>query len=170
VSDVDWLTPSLAVGGCFPIETAERLAREHGIARIVDLRSEDRDEELELARHGIRLLHLPTEDQRAVSPEMLDEGVAWVREGLAAGQRVLIHCQHGIGRSALLAMCVLVQDGMPPIEAMSVAKDARAVVSPSPEQLKGFIEFTRRHRSVTGAAWPLPSFTALAAIAYRHLA
>ena len=48
----DWLTEVLAVGGCFPIQAAERLALEHGISRVVDLRDEDCDEELSLARHG----------------------------------------------------------------------------------------------------------------------
>jgi protein-tyrosine phosphatase len=167
--EIDWLTGTLAVGGCFPVDAAARLARE-GITRVVDLRAEACDEEVELARHGIRLLHLPTEDACAVSSPMLADGVAWVRDALAEGRRVLVHCQHGIGRSALLATCVLVDGGMAPLAALKLAKEARAVVSPSPDQLRAFIEFARQRRAATGAAWQVPSFDALAAIAYRHLA
>lgn len=163
----DWLTETLAVGGCFPIEAAERLALDHGIMRVVDLRDEECDEELSLARHGIRLLHLPTQDCCAVGRESIAHGVAWVRAALATRHRVLIHCQHGIGRSALLAMCVLVDGGMAPLAAMKLAKDARAVVSPSPEQLRAFMAFAAERRS--GGGWTIPSFDELAAIAYRHL-
>jgi protein-tyrosine phosphatase len=163
----DWLTDALAVGGCFPIQAAARLVADHGISRVVDLRGEDCDEELSLARHGIRLLHLPTEDCRALSRDSLGRGVAWVRAALAGNQRVLIHCQHGIGRSALLAMCVLVDGGMAPLAAMKLAKDARAVVSPSPEQLRALLGFAAERRA--GRRWSLPTFEELAAIAYRHL-
>ncbi|HXU61319.1 MAG TPA: dual specificity protein phosphatase [Polyangia bacterium] len=163
----DWLTEVLAVGGCFPIQAAERLALEHGISRVVDLRDEDCDEELSLARHGIRLLHLPTQDCCAIARDSIAHGVAWVRAALRAKHRVLIHCQHGIGRSALLAMCVLVDQGMSPLAAMKLAKDARAVISPSPDQLRALMAFAAERRA--GETWTVPSFDELAAIAYRHL-
>ncbi len=163
----DWLTEVLAVGGCFPVEAAERLAAEHGISRVVDLRDEDCDEELSLARHGIRLLHLPTQDCCAIGLASIAHGVAWVRAALAAQHRVLIHCQHGIGRSALLAMCVLVDGGMAPVAAMKLAKDARPVISPSPDQLRALLAFAARRHA--GETWTLPTFDELATIAYRHL-
>jgi protein-tyrosine phosphatase len=166
--NIDWLTESLAVGGSFPQDAAGRLAGEHEITRVVDLRDEDCDEIVSLRRHGIHHLHLPTPDARAISPGNISRGVAWVARAMAARRKVLIHCQHGIGRSALLAMCVLVDAGVPPLETMLLAKDAREVVSPSPEQLAAFILFAGQRRRAT-ATWVVPSFEALAAIAYRHL-
>jgi protein-tyrosine phosphatase len=166
--DLDWLTSWIAVGGAFPIERAERLASAHGITRVVDLRAEACDEELVLKRAGIALLHLPTADCCAIAQPMIREGVAWVACALAEGRRVLIHCQHGIGRSALLALCVLVEGGLDPLEALELAKGARRVVSPSPEQLEAFIEFARGVRARSPAArWAVPSFEGLARIAYR---
>jgi predicted protein tyrosine phosphatase len=164
----DWLTDRIAVGGWFAAETAEMLAGLHGITRVVDLRGEDCDDELALARNGMRLLHLPTEDSCAVAPEAIERGVEWVRAALRARHRILIHCQHGIGRSALLALCVMVDSGIPPLMAMTLAKDARAVVSPSPEQLQAFMAFATTRSA--GQAWTVPSFEELASIAYRHLA
>src|SRR5512142_815655 len=64
--DFDWVTPTLAVGARFAPSDAARLAREHEIRHVVDLRVEECDDERVLERHGIELLHLPTEDVCAI--------------------------------------------------------------------------------------------------------
>ena len=162
--DFHWLTNSLAVGGCFPIERARELSAEHGIGAVIDLRSEDRDDEDALWREEIQLLHLPTPDLEAANVEALDRGVRFARERMEAGAKVLIHCQHGIGRSALLALCVLVDQGWEPLDALSHAKDIRAAVSPSRLQYEGWAAWlTSRGKSA-------PDYHAFGCIAYRHLA
>jgi protein-tyrosine phosphatase len=95
---------------------------------------------------------------------MLDRGVRFVREHAAAGKGVLIHCQHGIGRSALLALCVLVDEGWEPLEALAHAKDIRAAVSPSRSQYGGWAAWLESHGR------PVPDYHAFGCIAYRHLA
>jgi predicted protein tyrosine phosphatase len=169
VFDLHFVTPGLALGACFPMEGAARLAGEHGIARVVDVRVERCDDEAVLRLHGIRLLHLPTEDTRAISQPRLAHGVAFVSEGLDRGERVLVHCQYGIGRSALLACCVLVARGLPPLDALETAKRARPVVSPSPDQLRALARFAADVKAAQGSAWEVPSVEALGAIAWRHL-
>ncbi len=161
--DFTFVTPQLAVGGGFAEAAAERLAREHHISAIVDLRDEARDDEVLLLRHGVTLLHLPTLDHQAVSQSMLDEGVAFVAERMERDERVLVHCQHGIGRSVLLALCVLIARGEAPLDALRRIKDARAVASPSPAQYEAWQEWMQRHGIEP------PGFDAFAAIAYRHL-
>lgn len=167
--NLSWVTPLLAVGGRFPIEAAEHLAQRLGIRHIVDLRVEERDDEHLLREHGITLLHLPTEDLRAISRHMLDEGVAWVTKHLERGHKVYIHCEHGIGRSATLALAVLVALGYSPREALTLAKRARWQVSPSPEQLSALMAWAEDWRVHHGAPWSVPPFNDLAAIAYSHL-
>lgn len=169
VIDLHFVTPELAVGASFPMEAAARLAKEHGIQRVVDVRLEARDDEALLEVHGIRLLHLPTEDCCAISARHIRDGVRFAVEGMSRGQRVFVHCQYGIGRSALLSLCVLVARGMAPLEAMARMKDSRSVVSPSPEQLAAFVRFCREVRPANGNAWPMPTVEALGAIAWRHL-
>jgi predicted protein tyrosine phosphatase len=159
-----WVTDDLAVGGCFPIEQAGALAREHGIGAIVDLRQEDCDDEVRLRAAGIDFLHLPTLDLEPASVQMLEAGVAFARERIRHGQKLLIHCQHGIGRSALLALCVLVDQGWEPLDALARAKDRRAAVSPSPSQYRGWARWLE-HRGKTP-----PDFHSFGCIAYRHLA
>jgi hypothetical protein len=104
----------------------------------VDLRVEARDDEATLQVHGLEFLHLPTADCCAIAPRMIDDGVEWVRARLDGGTRVLIHCECGVGRSALLALCTLVAGGTEPLDAMNRLKAARPVVSPAPEQLEAF--------------------------------
>lgn len=167
--DLHFVAPGLAVGACFPMEGAARLAADHGIARVVDVRVERCDDEAVLRLYGIRLLHLPTEDTRAISQTRLAHGVAFASEGLEVGERVLIHCQYGIGRSALLACCVLVNRGASPLEALEAAKRARPVISPSPEQLGALAEFSARVKAARGAPWEVPTIQALGVIAWSHL-
>jgi protein-tyrosine phosphatase len=169
VIDLHFVAPGLAVGARFPAEAAPLLAREHGISRVVDVRVEERDDERVLRTHGIRLLHLPTADTCAVSLEKIRHGVRFVSDGLDRGERVLVHCQYGIGRSALLALCVLVDRGDPPLEAMERAKAARRVVSPSPEQLQAFLEFAAEVKAERGAPWAVPALREVGRIAWRHL-
>jgi predicted protein tyrosine phosphatase len=163
-ADLHWLTDHVAVGGCFPMDRAAELAARHGVRAVVDLRQESRDDEQQLSAAGIVFLHLPTPDLEPASVQMLDRGVRFVREHAAAGERVLIHCQHGIGRSPLLALCVLVDQGWEPLRALAHAKEVRAVVSPSRSQYEGW------------AAWlasrgrQAPDYHSFGCIAYRHLA
>lgn len=157
--DASWLLPELAIGARLDHE-AIHAARDLGIRRIVDLRSECCDDEAFLAHVGIELLHLPTDDHAPIAPEHLARGVAWVRDAVTRGEKVLVHCEHGIGRSALLVLCVLVSLARSPSEALELAKRARPKVSPSPAQLLAFIAFCEAHgHSIV--------FDELARVAYR---
>ena len=167
--NLSWITDDLAVGGSFSAHDAERLARELRVKAVVDLRVEACDDAAVLDRHGIAFLHLPTEDHCAVAGPMLEAGVAFVNRHLAAGERVLIHCQHGIGRSALLGLCVLVSRGHAPLEALRLAKARRSLVSPSPAQYEAWVEWLEAWKAGSGAAWAIPDFDAFAAVAYSHL-
>jgi len=162
--DFHWLTDELAVGGCFPIERAADLAEVHRIRAVVDLREEGCDDEARLKAAGIEFLHLPTPDMEPAALGRLERGVAFATERIESGEKVLIHCQYGIGRSALLALCVLVELGWQPLEALAHAKDRRAVVSPSRSQYEGWAEWLERRGN------SVPSYQEFGCIAYRHLA
>ncbi|HSR99142.1 MAG TPA: dual specificity protein phosphatase family protein, partial [Kofleriaceae bacterium] len=135
---MSWITDTFAIGGSFAPNQTEALARDHGVAAVVDVRGEACDDEVLLAKHGIELLHLPTIDFEPISPRMLQRGTAFVTAHLAAGRRVLVHCAQGIGRSALLGLCVLVECGHAPISALALAKARRRQVSPSRAQYEAW--------------------------------
>jgi protein-tyrosine phosphatase len=162
-----WITDELAIGGAIDEVQAALLAREHRITAVVDLRAEARDDAVLLRRQGIAFLHLPTTDVCGVSLPMLRRGVAFVSRHLDAGRRALVHCQHGIGRSALLGLCVLVARGRAPLDALALAKARRERVSPSPAQFEAWAAWLRRHKAAHARAWEVPSFDEFVAIAYR---
>jgi hypothetical protein len=160
----DWITPTLAVGGAFPCERTAEFVRDHGFSALVDLRLEACDDEAALAGCGVAFLHLPTEDLHPPTLESLERGVIFAEHHLARGSRVLIHCEHGIGRSAVLALCVLSRHGFDPLAALQLAKDRRWRVSPSPTQYEGWTRWLRHEGHE-----PL-DFDTFQRIAYRHLA
>jgi predicted protein tyrosine phosphatase len=160
-----WIQPDLAVGGSFPVERAAELAERHGLAAVIDMRTEQCDDAALLDACGLRFLHLPTEDMAGVSQSMLDQGVDFAREMTRQSRRLLIHCEHGIGRSATLALCCLVDRCFAPLDALRMAKDARALVSPSEAQYRAWRTWIER-RGRNDA----PSYHAFGMIAYRHLA
>ena len=61
---------------------------------------------------------------------------AKLRTVLACGGRVLIHCRGGVGRSGMLAARLLVESGMPALEAITEVRTARphAVETPAQER------------------------------------
>ena len=141
--NLSWITPDLAVGGAFPMRHVPRLRR-IGITAVVDCREEASDDEEALARHGISFLRLPTPDARDLSQDHLDLGVAWSAERLASGEKVYVHCWHGVGRGPLLVCCILVASGHSAADALGLVKARRWQSSPNEEQLGALLEYTRR--------------------------
>jgi protein-tyrosine phosphatase len=157
-ADVNWVLPQLAISGRIAGPIADLRSR-HGISRVVDLRAECSDDAELLRSSGIELLCLPTIDHTVIAREMIDRGVAWVNEAIDRGDRVLVHCEHGIGRSALLTLCILVSRAGDPVTAIIRLKRARPCIAPNPEQLEAFLSWSTAHGKP--AAWP-----DVAAIAY----
>ena len=73
-----WITPELALGPA-PSKDRIRLLTKAGIGSVLDVRSEASDDEAELAKYGLRFLHLPIGDFHAPSQEQLTAGA--VRRG-----------------------------------------------------------------------------------------
>lgn len=82
----------------------------------------------QLARAGMEWLHLPI-----VDAGVPDKGFEWqwvyagerIRQLLAQGSNVVLHCRGGLGRTGLVAALVLIQQGIPAEEAMRRVRVAR---------------------------------------------
>ena len=155
--DLSWITDTLAIGGSFAPNQTDALARDHRVAAVVDVRGEACDDEALLAKHGIELLHLPTMDFEPISPHLLQRGIAFATAHLAEGRRVLVHCAQGIGRSALLGLCVLVECGHAPLSALELAKARRSQVSPSSSQYEAWARWLAVRRADRGDTWTVPT-------------
>jgi Dual specificity phosphatase, catalytic domain len=166
--NLSWITDDLAIGGRVPLDRVAHLADPLGIRAVIDVRSEEADDPEHLLHHGVTLLHLPTIDLAALAPKALEEGVAFARQAAERGARLLVHCEHGIGRSATLALCILVDRGFDPLAALQLAKHRRPLFSPSPVQYECWVAWLKAAQG--GTAHTIPDFEAFKSIAYRHLA
>lgn len=169
MASFDWVADDLAVGGRLDPAEIVQLRRRDGIHGVVDLRSEAADDAAVLRRFGLSMLRLPTPDHAALSPRHLAVGLNWARRVARSGGRLLVHCEHGVGRSAALALAILVDRGQPPLQALERMKTARWQVSPSPAQIDGLTAWLYT-RPEANRQWAVPSFDDFATIGYRHLA
>ena len=138
--NMSWITTHLAVGGRIRPEDIKALAKA-GVTHVVDTRSEHVDDVQALAKEHIELLHLPTPDTRPFTIEQMLQGSRWVQERIKQGGRVLLHCEHGVGRSALLACAVLVYDGMNAQDALQLVQHRRWQAAPNHRQVVRLREF-----------------------------
>lgn len=138
--NMSWITPYLAVGGRILPEDIHRVSAA-GVTRVVDTRSEHKDDEAALAAAEIALLYLPTPDTYPLTLDELQTGARWVNEQIAQDHKVLIHCEHGVGRSVLLAAAVLVARGMSAERAMSLIMRKRWQAAPNHRQMRRLQEF-----------------------------
>jgi protein-tyrosine phosphatase len=138
--NMSWVNSQLAVGGRILPEDIQTLALV-GVTHVVDTRSEYCDDAEAMARENIELLYLPAPDTYPLSVEQLMQGAAWVNERIRAHGRVLIHCEHGVGRSVLLTCATLVYDGMHASEALELVKEKRWQAAPNYRQVRRLREF-----------------------------
>ncbi|MBV9710401.1 MAG: dual specificity protein phosphatase family protein [Ktedonobacteraceae bacterium] len=138
--NMSWVNDHLAVGGRVRPEDIRALALS-GVTHVVDTRSEYCDDKDALAQEHIDLLYLPTPDTYPLSVEQLMQGAAWTDEQIRKGGRVLIHCEHGVGRSVLLTSAVLVYEGMNARDALELVKKKRWQASPNQRQVDRLREF-----------------------------
>lgn len=138
--NLSWITPNLAVGGRVLPADIHRLAA-RGVTRIVDTRAEHMDDKDALAAEHIDLLYLPAPDTKPLTLEQLHQGAAWINRQLDRGQRVLVHCEHGVGRSVLLAAAALVARGMNAHDAISLIQRRRWQAAPNHRQVQRLQQF-----------------------------
>jgi protein tyrosine phosphatase (PTP) superfamily phosphohydrolase (DUF442 family) len=138
--NMSWITNHLAVGGRIHPEDIRTLSL-MGITHVVDTRSEYCDDKQALAQEQIELLHLPTRDTFPLTVEQLIQGAAWTQQRMNDGGRVLIHCEHGVGRSVLLTCAVLVYEGMHAHDALQLIQRKRWQAAPNQRQISRLKEF-----------------------------
>ena len=138
--NMSWVTQRLAVGGRVHSQDIPALAHV-GVTHVVDTRSEYCDDEEELTKAHIAFLHLPAPDTRPLTVQQLMEGARWVNESMQNGGRVLIHCEHGVGRSVLLTCASLVYGGMHARDALELVQEKRWQAAPNHSQVARLREF-----------------------------
>ena len=114
-----------------------------GVDAVVSLLERAEIEELDIAEeqalceaNGIAFLSFPIRDRNVPSSGREALGFAGsVSNLLQSGKSIVIHCRQGVGRSALIAACVMAVGGVPVDEAFEKIEAARGCPVPdTPEQ------------------------------------
>ncbi len=155
--NMSWVTQQLAVGGRIRPGDIPALARA-GVTHVIDTRSEHSDNPQTLAKEHIQLLYLPTRDTFPLTVEQMMEGAKWAHQAMQQDGRVLIHCEHGVGRSVLLTCAALVYEGMQAHNALQLVQQKRWQASPNHKQVVRLREFeSALDTSRRASANPSPS-------------
>lgn len=127
----DWLEDELAAW------------HREGVDAVVSLLMPDEERDLELLGEkkeaqlqGLEFVSLPIEDRSVPSTEdTVRSTIEHVNGLLSVGKNVAIHCRQGVGRTGLLASCVLIMQGVPSDDAVRTLSTARGLPVPeTPEQ------------------------------------
>jgi protein tyrosine phosphatase (PTP) superfamily phosphohydrolase (DUF442 family) len=128
--DLSWITGELSVGGQ-PQRSDYDTLRQMGVGLLVNLRWERRPPRDD-GQPPLRLLWLPSFDfPLAFTPlPLLRRGVNEALATIGDGQRVFVHCAHGVHRSVALAAAVLIAQGMSAEAAMGHIRQRRPAAEP----------------------------------------
>ncbi len=130
-----------------------------GVDTVVSALTPEETGELDLANEeslcrsaGIRFVPFPIEDRSVPDSMMRTRDLAEsLDESLKQGESVAIHCRQGIGRSALLAACILVLEDIDPGKAFERIHQARECPVPDTiEQREWVLRFAKKKSELVG--------------------
>lgn len=118
------------------------------ISTVVSLLTRDEERELlltdearESRKMSINFHSLPVPDRGVpVSDSEVDALAQQLDQVLAVGENVLIHCRQGIGRSGLLAACVLINRGQTAEAAFATISTARGIEVPETAEQRRWVQ------------------------------
>jgi atypical dual specificity phosphatase len=139
-----WIEPGRVLACAYPRRrlALTRLA-DQGISVLVNLHQRPHVSD-RLRRHGMAEIHLPVRDFTAPTAAQIERGVATIRESVAAGKRVAVHCGAGLGRTGTLLACYLVDQGLDPETAIERVRAARPGSIETRQQLDAVHAYARR--------------------------
>lgn len=107
---------------------------------------------LDLVTHyGMETLWFPIRDQSIpASMDDFADVVTKVSCALQKGKTVIIHCMGGLGRSGLVAACVIVSANITPEEAIATIRKVRAGAIQTPEQERYVFSYHKYLRQRSG--------------------
>jgi protein-tyrosine phosphatase len=116
-----------------------------GITHVLSLLTPEEEKDLDLRKEaaevsaqGMKFLSFPIPDRQVPNSESELAAVLGNMDAfLSSGNKAVVHCRQGIGRTGLVAACLLVAKGVRPESARAQLSAARGVAVPeTPEQSK----------------------------------
>lgn len=143
------------------LEDEVRFWKKAGLDTVVSALVPEETQELELSNeaalckiHGINFISFPVEDREVpLSMSRTRELAETLDNALDAGKSVGIHCRQGIGRSSLLAACVLLLENVEPAKAFESICQARGGPVPDTLEQKEWVSrFAKEQSKIVGKA------------------
>ncbi len=99
------------------------------------------DEAGEAKKQGMEFTSFPIPDRQIPRSEAKwAEVLEKATRTLSEGKNVVVHCRQGIGRSGLVAACLLVRSGISPGAAVDLASAARGIAVPETLEQRDWID------------------------------
>ncbi len=122
--------------------------RQAGIDTVLSLLTHEEEQDLDLSREaeeakarGIKFASLPIPDRQAPNSESeVSAALDRLDDDLSAGKNVVIHCRQGIGRTGLVAACLLISKGQTPEVAVKTLSAARGTPIPETAEQRRWID------------------------------
>lgn len=119
-----------------------------GVETVCSLLTRDEERDLDIARegveataHGMKFVSFPIEDREVpASQTNLLHTLGELDQDLSAGRNVVLHCRQRIGRTGLVAACLLLSKGEVPDAAVQKLSTARGTPVPETEEQRRWIE------------------------------
>ena len=119
-----------------------------GIDTVVSLLTPEEEKDLDLRReaseakaHGMKFASLPIPDRQVPNSESeVTAALENLDAELLSGKNVVVHCRQGIGRTGLVAACLLVTKGLSPGAAVETVTAARGMQVPETDEQRRWID------------------------------
>jgi protein-tyrosine phosphatase len=113
-----------------------------GFQTVLSTLTPQEEEDLELTNEnaavealGLKFRSFPIPDRDVPqSHDAVSVAISGLEHDLRSGKNVLIHCRQGIGRSGLIAGCLLIRSGLAVDEALRILRAVRGVPVPETEE------------------------------------
>jgi protein-tyrosine phosphatase len=122
--------------------------RESGVDTVFSLLTDEEEHDLDITREGaeaqargMNFLSFPIPDREVPASEgRFARALEQLERELASGRNVVLHCRQGIGRTGLVAACLLLTKGMAPETAVGQLSAARGVAVPETAEQRSWID------------------------------
>jgi protein-tyrosine phosphatase len=140
------------------LEDEMRGWQDAGIGTVLSLLTAEEEQDLDLSKEaqiardaGLRFASLPILDRQVPSsPSEVAPILGELDTKLASGKNAVIHCRQGVGRSGMIAACLLVLRGIDPDAAVRELEKVRRTAVPETVEQRRWIDLFASSLTQTG--------------------